>query len=337
MSELLNVITQGDCLEVMKRIPDGSVDLIVIDPPYNIGKDARWDKWRKIDEYVAFMGEVFTECERVLKPNGSFYWFHNDFAQMARLQVELEKRTAFVYKSLITIDKADNNYVKDLYGSQNHFRNYLNLAEYCAFYVLPDTSGWGETGWEKVRLDVNNFRRLRDYFDDIRAYTGENKKTIIERIGQRVDHCLRSSSTQWSLPTEETYADFTAEYDLRKYEGFREYEDLRQEYEELRQEYEELRIELEKKRYTFNRGDGLSNVWEYEFRADKRVGHPTQKPVKLLEDIIAASSNEGDVVLDCFGGSGTTAVAARNLGRNFIVIEREPEYVEMSKKRLESE
>ncbi|MCR4776734.1 MAG: site-specific DNA-methyltransferase [Saccharofermentans sp.] len=63
--------------------------------------------------------------------------------------------------------------------------------------------------------------------------------------------------------------------------------------------------------------------------------HPTQKPVKLLEHIINIASKEGDVVLDCFMGVGSTAEAALKLNRKFIGVELEPEYMELTKKRLE--
>jgi site-specific DNA-methyltransferase (adenine-specific) len=62
--------------------------------------------------------------------------------------------------------------------------------------------------------------------------------------------------------------------------------------------------------------------------------HPTQKPVALFEYLIKTYSNPGELVLDNCAGSGTTGVAARNTGRNFILIEKEPEYVEVCKKRL---
>ena len=78
-------IYNNDCLLEMKSIPDNSVDLVLIDPPYNIGKDKRWDKWKTVEEYVEFMGKAFKECERVLKHNGSFYFFHNDFLQIVEL------------------------------------------------------------------------------------------------------------------------------------------------------------------------------------------------------------------------------------------------------------
>jgi site-specific DNA-methyltransferase (adenine-specific) len=63
--------------------------------------------------------------------------------------------------------------------------------------------------------------------------------------------------------------------------------------------------------------------------------HPTQKPVALFEYLIKTYTNEGDLVLDNCAGSGTTGIAARNLGRNFILIEKEKEYVEVIKKRLD--
>lgn len=62
--------------------------------------------------------------------------------------------------------------------------------------------------------------------------------------------------------------------------------------------------------------------------------HPTQKPVALFEYLIKTYTNEGDLVLDNVAGSGTTGVACQNLNRNFILMEQEPEYVEIIKQRL---
>lgn len=67
----------------------------------------------------------------------------------------------------------------------------------------------------------------------------------------------------------------------------------------------------------------------------ENTDHPTQKPEKLLAKIILASSQEGDLILDPFMGSGTTAVAAKKLGRNFVGIEQEEEYCCLAMKRLE--
>ena len=67
---------------------------------------------------------------------------------------------------------------------------------------------------------------------------------------------------------------------------------------------------------------------------DGRAFHPTQKPEEMLKRIIIASSNEGDLILDPFLGSGTTAVVAKRLNRQWIGIEKRKKYVEMALKRI---
>lgn len=66
----------------------------------------------------------------------------------------------------------------------------------------------------------------------------------------------------------------------------------------------------------------------------ERTGYPTQKPLKLAQRIIAASSNEGDLVADYFGGSGTVAVAAKSLGRRFVYVDNNPQAFEVCSRRL---
>lgn len=70
-----------------------------------------------------------------------------------------------------------------------------------------------------------------------------------------------------------------------------------------------------------------------ELLKDKTI-HPTQKPLKLFEWVLARYSKKGDIVLDCFSGSGTTAVACHNLGRRFICIEKDPDYAKASQARV---
>ena len=63
--------------------------------------------------------------------------------------------------------------------------------------------------------------------------------------------------------------------------------------------------------------------------------HPTIKPIGIFQTLINNSSKENDLVLDCFSGSGTTAIACHNLKRRFICIEKDKDYYEASVKRLE--
>lgn len=317
----LNKIHHGDCLELMKDIPDKSINLIVIDPPYNIGKDKRWDKYKK-DEYIEFMGTVFKECERVLKENGSFYWWHNQFETIVQLHNDLIKNTKFLFKQLIIWDKYNGsewNQLKAVVHSDEN-RNYPKQAEYCLFYTFQD-----DTGRKLVDHDTNHYKELREYFKGLQRYIGLNKKQIMDIVGQKADHCFRWGSAQFSLPTDETYNDLIKHFNIDEWNKFKPIEVLKKEYESLRKEYESLR-------YTFN-NSGLPSVWNHA--PVQQNGHVTPKPNRLIENIIRTSSNEGDVILDCFMGSGTTAIASINNNRNFIGIEKEKEYVDIANKRIE--
>jgi site-specific DNA-methyltransferase (adenine-specific) len=75
------------------------------------------------------------------------------------------------------------------------------------------------------------------------------------------------------------------------------------------------------------------SVWNFDIDKNKQ-GHITPKPLDVLKTIILHCTDPGDVVLDCFGGSGSTAMAARETGRNFILIEKETKYVELINNRL---
>ena len=88
--------------------------------------------------------------------------------------------------------------------------------------------------------------------------------------------------------------------------------------------------------YTFNKKFAEQNIIITSICGGKeRENHPTQKPLELWNKLLLVHSNENDLVLDCFSGSGTTAVACHNLHRRFICIERDKEYWKASCERLE--
>lgn len=88
---------------------------------------------------------------------------------------------------------------------------------------------------------------------------------------------------------------------------------------------------------TFNPLMGYSDVWtDIDFYEEKRY-HPTQKPIKLIERLIQVSSNKGDKVLDPFGGSGSTMIAADHLGRDSYIVELDEKYLKAIQDRYNSE
>ena len=192
------------------------------------------------------------------------------------------------------------------------------MAEYHIYHA--DEGGW-TSQCDKERGFI--FEPLRAYlagerdsagFTTRQVATEFQKKTGSRTVTGMAGHWLEC--VQWSLPTEENYQW------LRDLFG--------NEY--LKREYEDLRAEFEDLRYTFNNPGKMSSVWQIP--PAPANGHETPKPVELLERIVLATSNEGDMVLDPMMGSGTTGVACKRLGRDFIGIEINEEYFEIAKKRI---
>jgi len=88
-----------------------------------------------------------------------------------------------------------------------------------------------------------------------------------------------------------------------------------------------------KGRFTF-KGKRPKSIFRSQRVTPTELKHPNEKPIDLMEKLVSAITIENDIILDLFAGSGTTGVACQNLNRNFILIEKEPEYVEIIKQRL---
>ena len=98
----------------------------------------------------------------------------------------------------------------------------------------------------------------------------------------------------------------------------------------------DFKLPYESVAQTFNPQMGVTDIWrDIDFYKEDRV-HSTQKPLKLIQRLILASSNEGDIVLDPFAGSGSTAIASLQLRRNYITIEADEAYYKEVLNRIES-
>ena len=175
---LLIDLKHGDCLEVMKDIPDGSVDLVVMDPPYNIKKDKEWDSFKK-DDYIEFMGEVFKECNRTLADNGQMYFFHNNILTISALVTWLQENTGFVMSSFLVLPKRGfRNQVWTSPGEKSNLRSWFDICEYALHYINGKSlhTEWDKTGWDRVRLDVSNFETLRKYAYNMLVFIGNNSQ-----------------------------------------------------------------------------------------------------------------------------------------------------------------
>ena len=244
-----NRILVGDCLDELRRLPDGSVDLVFADPPYNLqlstellrpnntrvdGVDDAWDKFASFEDYDRFTKGWLAECRRVLKPDGAL-WLIGSYHNVFRLGTALQ----------------------DL-----------------GFWILNDVV------WRKVN-PMPNFRGRR--------LTNAHETLI------------------WAAKDQKSRYTFN--------------------YESLKSGNEDVQM----------RSDWLFPICAGPERLKDQGGrkaHPTQKPEALLHRIILATTNPGDTVLDPFFGTGTTGAVAKRLGRNWIGIERDVDYVKAAEERI---
>ena len=324
--ELKNI----DCLEYIKTMPDNSVDCIITDPPYFEIKGDFDFVFKSFDEYLEWVKLLAVEFQRILKPNGSLLWFGDD-KNIAYCQVIFDKH--FNFLNHLVWDK-----INPICKGEANFRKFATRTERILYYANTRS----KTGLEEIKEDVNNFKSLRDYFERVQKFIGLNLKKINEKLGHRkAEHSFYWNSTQWELPTPETYKELIDVFGIDKMEGFREYEASRQEYEALRQEYEALRQEYEALRRPFNYQQGIYEILRQQnhhnknFFSSGKESHVTVKPLKLMQRLIELTTNENDIVFDPFMGSGTTGIACMNLKRNFIGTELDTEYFEIAKSRVE--
>ena len=331
------VIT-GDCLEVMPTLADSSVDLILTDPPYFKVKNEWWDRqWDTAAGFLSWLDEVLAQFYRVLKPNGSLYLFASP-KMAARVEVLTGERFNIV--NSITWAKPGQPYAEK-YGPEN-FRGYVEMSERIIFAEHYGADGYakGESGYTAKCDELRGF-----VFEPLRAYlAGERDRAGIANADINAAWCewkgvnSTSQTQKWfsnscfNPPTLEAYQWLRETFSRHNHGGEylrREYEDLRREYEDLRREYEDLR-----RPFSVTADVPYTDVWTFPTVQAYPGKHPAEKPQALLRHIIAASSKPGAVVLDAFAGSGSTGIAARELGRDFIGIEKDNTWADYARERI---
>jgi site-specific DNA-methyltransferase (adenine-specific) len=233
----------GDCLKVMRTMPSESVDLVITDPPFNIGKDYgdTYNDKKDAEEYIKWCKEWLTECIRLLKPTGSLYLFNYPENNAYLLPFLQEK---MIFKRWMTW-----HYPTNIGHSKTNYTRTQHSILFC------------------IKTENATFNREAI----AEPYKNPTDKRIIERM--------------------QNGSNGRAPYDV----------------------------------FQFNLVKNVSK---------DKTSHPCQIPVPLLKIFIKASSNEGDWVFDPFGGSFSTSVAAKELNRNSISIDINPDYVAIGKKRL---
>ncbi len=322
-----NKLIQGDNLYVLKTLLDkynlkSKVDLVYIDPPFatqknfTVGADRTSTISNSLSDKLAYSDNLIGA----------------DFLEFLRIRLiflrELMNETASIY---LHIDYKIGHYVKiimdEIFGIGN-FRNditrikcnpknfsrkaYGNIKDLILFYTKSNKYTWNE-----AKVD----------------YTKED----IERLFKKVDKDGRKYTTiPLHAPGETANGATNKEWRGMKPPKGRHW---RSEPKVLEQLEKEDLIEWSnngvprRKIYADERdGKKKQDIWEYK-DAQYPI-YPTEKNLEMIKSIILASSNENDLVLDCFCGSGTTLQAANQLGRRWIGIDQSSEAIRISEKRL---
>ncbi len=316
-----NIIYCGDNLEVLpKYVPDESVDLIYIDPPFNSNRkyEVFWgeaverrafeDRYGDAMAYLDWMRPRLAQLYRVLKPTGSFY-FHCDWHVSHYVKVELDQ----------------------------HFFGFNNFQN--------------EIVWQRTGAH-NDPKRYGANHDVILFYTRSKKWTFNKQFGP---HSPQHLATHYryvdengrrymmdNLTASKPGGDTSYEWKGIKPSRGRYWAYSKQNMEKMELEgkivYSKSGFPYYKRYLDEMPGIPLQTVWP-DIRpiapgAKERRGFPTQKPLPLMERIVTASSNESDIVLDAFCGCGTTLEAAAKLKRRWIGIDFSPTACRVMAQRL---
>jgi site-specific DNA-methyltransferase (adenine-specific) len=335
-----NTIIQGDCLEVMKNIEDGSVDMILCDLPYGTTA-CSWDEIIPLDD-------LWKEYMRVIRNNGFIVLFGSQPFSTKLINSNIEK---YSHQWIWEKEQGTNPLLANIMPLKN-------FEDVIVFYN------------EYKKYDYKLDNPLRKYFNNILFRLGKTTKDIEKDLGhRRAEHTfyvqpkiqegeIKYGSTQFGLCTKKTYDEILEYYGIKQKYLIRPYSELvdfNNKFEETLPDFkrvynpqmipclegvkscggnntETIGVDLIGDKKTRYERFPTSII---KFQRDKSGLHPTQKPVALMEYLIKTYTNEGDLILDNCMGSGTTGVACINTGREFIGIEKDEEYCKIANKRIE--
>ena len=312
------MLIHGDCLEVMRGMDANSVDAIITDPPYYKVMGEAWDnQWDTPAEFLAWVGLLCEQFERIMKPNGSLYFFASP-QMAARVECEIGKRFAVLNHITWRKGAADRDAVsKGNAACKEALRGWFPTSERIIFaeHYGSDTVAMGEAGY-RSKCDEAARDTFGKYITATRAAHALTMKALTEAVGAygAVNH--GGACSNWengnNIPTLDHYkklqATFPGCFD-------REYEDLR-------------------RPFSVTARDQWSDVWDFDPVQAYPGKHPCEKPLPLLCHILNASTKPGAVVFDPFAGSASLGEACHELGRQFIGVELCPDNYAKAERRI---
>jgi site-specific DNA-methyltransferase (adenine-specific) len=294
-------VGQGDSLALLRSIPQHSVSLILTDPPYHSTKKDNIygdTAFAEDQHYIDWMSEYAVEWRRVLKPNGSLFCFCAS-SMSARLEVMLSQRFN-VLSHIVWAKPNDPGF--------DGWKGKMKKEALRQWYAHSERILFAEPA-----IDGNLFRSpFAEMLSNYRKQAGlsMHELTAITGAHGKVNH--GGAVSNWeagrNTPSRDQYEKIrTAILATGKVQFMPIYEDA-------------IRV------FTMDASKEFTDVWNFPSVRPYKSKHPAEKPADMLEHIIGATTYPGDIVLDSFGGSGSTALAALRLGRRTVSIEIESKW-----------
>ena len=317
--------------EDVERLMGGEKALLIhADPPYGMGKekDGVANDNLYADKLDAFQMAWWRAFRPHTEDNGSAYVWGNA-EDLWRLWYcgGLKDSERLTLRNEVVWDKKHGQGME----SEQH-RMFPTASERALFFMLGE-QGFNNNadnyweGWESIRAYLDAERKKCGWsIPDTKRIAGHSEKS----------GCHWFDKSQWSMPTEETYRAWQRA--AREHDAFkREHDELKREHDELKREHDDLKQEFYATRAYFdNTHDNMTDVWEFpRVTGEERHGHPTPKPVAMICRAIKSSTPQGAIVVDPFLGSGTTLIAAEQLGRKCYGIDIAPLYCDVIVQRWE--
>ncbi|MEM2175483.1 MAG: DNA methyltransferase [Candidatus Micrarchaeia archaeon] len=324
LDEIINKIICGDAIEVLKTLPNDSVDLVITSPPYykqreyggiGIGNE------QSVEEYIENLMKVFKECVRIIKDTGSIVFNIGDKYEKGslllvpyRFAIEALKREKVFLVNEITwvkVNPTPRQDPKKLVPSKEPFFIFAKSKNY-----------------------YFNKNAFMDFLGNIR----NKKKLTSNDVGKKYFELIEKSnlSEQEKRKAKEELVKVIDELKTGKIESFR--MKIRGIHAVPYGGQEGGRkIHIEKNGFTIIRIYGNSikrDIIESPVETIRGNIHPAVYPEFVIQELLKLLTKEGDVVLDPFMGSGTTGVVAQKMKRKFIGIEINPDYCKYAEERI---